>query len=52
MTQLWFAPDSIAGKKDMQEGFRKHIINGLQEAIEYHPYVIQKITDSRKAHKH
>ena len=52
MTQLWFAPDSIVGKKDMQEGFRKHIINGLQEAIEYHPYVIQKITDSRKAHKH
>ena len=52
MTQLWFASDSIEGKKDKQEGFRQHIINGLQEAIEYHPYVIQKITDSQKTHKH
>ena len=52
MTQLWFAPDSIEGKKDMQEGFRQHIINGIQEAIEYHPYVIQKITDSQKINKH
>ncbi len=52
MTQLWFAPDSIEGKKEMQEGFRKHIINGLQEAIEYHPYVIQKITETQKSLKH
>ena len=52
MTQLWFAPDSIEGKKDMREGFRRHIINGLQEAINYHPHVIQKITDSRKTHRH
>lgn len=43
MTQLWFAHDSIEGKKDMQEGFRGHIINGLQEAIEYHPFVIKQI---------
>jgi len=52
MTQLWFAPDSIEGKKDMQEGFRKHIINGLQEAIKYHPWVIQKITETQKTLKH
>lgn len=48
MTRLWFAPDSIVGKKDMQEGFRQHIINGLQEAIDYHPYVIEQITVSQK----
>jgi hypothetical protein len=48
MTQLWFAPDSIGGKKEMQEGFRQHIINGLQEAIEYHPYVIQQIANTQK----
>ena len=48
MTQLWFAPDSIIGKKEMQEGFRQHIINGLQEAIEYHPYVIQQIARTQK----
>jgi hypothetical protein len=52
MTQLWFASDSIEGKKEMQEGFRKNIINSLQEAIEYHPYVIQKITESQKTLKH
>ena len=52
MTQLWFAPDSIIGKREMQEGFRKHIINSLHEAIEYHPYVIQKITDSQKSLNH
>lgn len=47
MTQIWFAPDSIVGKKDMQEGFRKHIINGLQEGIEHHPYVIQQIAKTQ-----
>lgn len=49
MTQLWFAPDSIEGKKEMQDGFRKHIINGLEEAIAYHPFVIRNISDARKA---
>ena len=48
MTQLWFAPDSIVGKTDMQNGFRGHILNGLQEAIEYHPFVIQKIVEAQK----
>jgi hypothetical protein len=48
MTQLWFAHDSIGGKNEIQEGFRTHIINGLHEAIEYHPYVIQKITETQK----
>lgn len=51
MTQLWFAPDSIDGKKDMQEGFRQHIINGLGEAIEYHPYVIKQIAHTQLALK-
>ena len=49
MTQLWFAPDSIEGKREMQQGFRQHIINGLQEAIEYHPFVIQQISVTQKA---
>lgn len=48
MTQLWFATDSIIGKKEMQEGFRQHIINGLQEAIEYHPYVIKQIAQTQQ----
>jgi hypothetical protein len=48
MTRLWFAPDSIEGKKEMQEGFRQHILDGLQEAIEYHPFVIKKITETQK----
>lgn len=48
MTQLWFAPDSIDGKTEMQEGFRQHIVNGLQESIEYHPYVIQQIAKTQK----
>ena len=51
MTKLWFAPDSIIGKKEMQEGFRQQIMNGLQEGIEYHPYVIQKISQTQKALK-
>lgn len=48
MTGLWFAPDSIEGKKEMQEGFRGHIIAGLQEAIDYHPHVIDAIEKARK----
>jgi len=44
MTRLWFAHDSIEGKKEIQEDFRKHIVNGLQETIEYHPYVIKQIS--------
>jgi len=51
MTRLWFAHDSIEGKKVMQEGFRNHIINNLQEAIEYDPFVIQKITETQKTLK-
>ena len=51
MTQLWFAPDSIEGKREMQGGFRKNILNSLQEAIEYHPFVIQKITETQKTLK-
>jgi len=48
MTRLWFAPDSVGGKKEMQQGFRQHILDGLQEAIEYHPFVIQNITEAQK----
>lgn len=48
MTRLWFAHDSIDGKSEMQDGFRNHIVNGLQEAIEYHPYVIKKISETQK----
>jgi hypothetical protein len=48
MTQLWFAPDNIEGKTEIQEGFRTHIINSLQEAIEYHPFAIQKLTEAQK----
>lgn len=47
MTRLWFASDSIGGKKEMQEGFRQHILDGLQEAIEYHPFVIKNITEAQ-----
>ena len=47
MTRLWCAHDSIEGKKEIQEGFRKHIVNGLQETIEYHPYVIKQISQTQ-----
>jgi len=51
MTQLWFAPDSIEGKREMQGGFRRNILNSLQKVIEYHPFFIQKITETQKTLK-
>lgn len=47
MTRLWFAPDSIEGYREIQEGFRGHILRNLQEAIEHHPHAIERIAAAR-----
>jgi hypothetical protein len=52
MTQLWFAPVEIDGRAEIQEGFKIHIINNLNQAREHFSEVQSAIDKAKKAMIH
>ena len=52
MTQLWFAPVEIDGRAEIQEGFKTHIINNLNQAREHFSEVQSAIDKAKKATIH
>ena len=52
MTQLWFAPVEIDGRAEIQEGFKTHIINNLNQAREHFSEVQSAIDKAKKAMIH
>ncbi|MCX7681988.1 MAG: hypothetical protein N2508_08525 [Anaerolineae bacterium] len=43
LTRLWFAPAEIPGHDEIQQGFRRAILESLNKAINNHPDVIHAI---------
>jgi hypothetical protein len=49
MTRLWLAPMEIEGRADIREGFKGHIVQAIEEAIEGYPSVQMGIDEQKTA---
>lgn len=46
LTRLWFAPAEIPGYKEIQQGFRRAILESLNQALNNHPEVMRAIKNA------
>lgn len=45
LTKVWFAPDEIQDYEKIQEGFRRKILEAINQALSMHPHVIAQIAE-------
>ncbi|MGD9101742.1 MAG: hypothetical protein PVF45_14770 [Anaerolineae bacterium] len=43
LTQLWFAPNDVAGYEKMQQGFNRAIVEAMSQAISQHTALVGQI---------
>ncbi|MFP4498434.1 MAG: hypothetical protein ACLFQV_09520 [Vulcanimicrobiota bacterium] len=51
ITQLWFAPPTIPGYKEKQEGFNSAILNTINRAIIRHTGIVRMIQKELNRHR-